>query len=574
MIELKTLPTKPGCYLYKDTEGTIIYVGKAKNIKKRVSQYFSKTTKDSKTQLLVKHIKSVETFVVNTEIEALLLESRLIKQHKPKFNIDLKHSERYAYIQITNEEYPRLRTIRHITKSGKFYGPFTDGTARRNTIELCKRLFKIRSCKVLPKRECLYFHIGQCSAPCINLISKEEYLENVKKAELLLQGKEDKLIDRLTIQMHEASTKMQFEHAKIYRDQIFALEHIKEKQSVEKIRSFDQDVIALVKNDEKILIQLLKIKKGIITSKKDFSFTTDQDNILEQFIQLYYSDKSTIPDEILLSQEIEQKHLLEEYVSLQKSKKVQILTPQLGEKKELVNLAYQNALNTLNKENPQLTNLQELLRLIKTPTIIECFDMSTLFGTNNVGACVQFKDGRPNKEEYRHFNIKSKTTQDDFNAMHETVYRRYLRQKQLNQLPDLIVIDGGPGQLNAAHQALTKLDLTYIPLIGLAKKQEEIYTMGRKKPFNFDNNLPGMKLLINIRDEVHRYVVSFHRKKRAQSFITSELDTIPGLGNKSKEKLFENFKTVAAIKKASLEELKTVLPQKLAREVFDYFNES
>lgn len=512
------LPKNPGVYLFKDKDGQIIYIGKAKNLKKRVSSYFTKDHSDSiKTNHLVSKIKDIDFIIVDNEIEALLLENRLIKNHKPRYNILLKDSKTYAYLKITNETYPKLVTTRVVTPHGKYFGPYTNGYLRKELFELTVKLFKLRICKTLPKRECLNYHIGICTAPCIMKVSKEEYNKQVNDAIKFLNGNTSEIINKLKNEMKTASSNNKFEIALEKKRNIEAIETIKEKQKVDLISKHDQDVIVIKTTNNKSIIDIFSISKGVILGKKEFSFEY-QDDLFSDFIKMYYlSNQNYIPNEIIVSEgfweDNKQLETIENYLSSIRGLRVSITNPKKGDKKALVNMALKNA--TYSIENDILLELQSKLNLSSYPKIIECFDISNLGYDYVVAGMTRWVNGKPDKSGYRKFEIKSfKGKNDDFASMKEVIHRRYKKLHDQNlEMPNLIIIDGGLGQLNSALESLKELGLT-IPIISLAKKEEEIYIPEVKEPFRFNNNSRMMLLVRSIRDSVHNYVLSYNRKKR------------------------------------------------------------
>lgn len=505
-------PKSPGCYLMKDKSGRIIYVGKAKDLRNRVNSYFQTKDQTPKTRTLVSKIKDIEFILTDTEVEALLLEARLIRKHKPLFNIDLKQNIRYAYIQITSERFPRIITVRKPGKTGEYFGPFTEGTSRVTIINMLNKSLKIRTCKTLPKRPCLNYYIKLCDAPCIGKINEEDYNKKIRYARLVLKGRTQELLTQLKNDMSSASSSQNFELALERRDQIHALEFMENRQKVEKLRKYDQDVIAIVKSEDRALIEMFNIKKGVVQGKQEFWFE-DEEELLSSFLRLYYHDKLP-PGEIIISESITDKAATQKYLAKLKGRKVQITTPLAGEKKRLVELVKKNAQLNIDRKNPSLSELKEKLTLPTLPEIIEGFDISTIQGTATVGAVVQFVSGKPNKSQYRMFKIRSVSNQDDFASMKETVYRRYKRLKEeAKPFPDLILIDGGKGQLNAALEALNELEIK-IPTIALAKREEEIFVPGLSIPLRLKKNSSSLKVLQYVRDEVHRFVLKYHKKRR------------------------------------------------------------
>ena len=526
-INYKNFPHKPGCYLYKDKNGRVIYVGKAKDLQKRVASYLNKNL-DAKTKLLVSKIADVEFITTSNEVEALLLEQSLIHQYQPKYNIDLRGDIRYAYIKITDEKFPRLITARKITKDGRYYGPYTEGASRRIILNTLRNIFKLRNCNKMPKKVCLQYHIDKCTGPCEDLIKEEDYLVNVTNAERLLKGETREIIADLSRRMKSASAQQQYELAKIYRDQIKAIKLIEEKQKIDVPKKYDQDVINWLVLKSQIYFQIFNIDKGVITSRHKFDFKY-YPNIVEDFIKHYYSI-NFIPRELILPEKLNEQSLISRYLQKTKNKKfgfkilskVDITIPLKGDKLKLLQLVKNNLETSLGLE-PGLVELKEILNLKRIPKVIEFFDVSTLQGKYNVGAMIQMTNGQFNKNAYRKFKIRWKQAQNDTAMIYEIVLRRYYRlKKEKKNLPDLIVIDGGRGQLNAALKALKELKID-IPICSLAKREEEIYLPRRSRatrfaslqaPLNLDNKLSGMKILIKGRDEAHRFVIKYHRQLR------------------------------------------------------------
>ena len=520
MINLQNVPREPGVYLFKDQSDKIIYIGKAKNLKNRVSSYFrSEHPYSPKTRALVSHITNAEFIIVDSELEALLLENRLIKQHLPQYNISLKDGRTYSFIQITGEQFPRILTARSATGKGKFFGPYVDGYARREIIELTVKLFKIRTCRILPKKACLNYYIGTCTAPCVAKATEAEYGEQVKHATKFLKGDTVEIQAKLREDMSKASSELKFEIALEKKRQLEAIEKLGQKQKVDLVKKFDQSVIVLVRNGQKAIIEVFTINHGVISGKKEYTFDYETD-LFESFLKLYYSQKA-IPREIIVNEkfwkEDSDKLVLEQYFEQMRGEKVELTLPEKGEKKALVDMAVKNA--TLQSDNIILLELQEKLNLPVTPEVIECFDASNLSYQGKVVGMTQFVGGKPNKTGYRKFEVKSYTgMQDDYSSIKEAVFRRYKRLKEENaQMPDLIIIDGGYGQLSSALASLEELGLQ-LPIISLAKREEEICVPGSETPLNFGKNTPVMLLLRRIRDATHNFVITYNRKKREMAF--------------------------------------------------------
>ena len=513
MISLDSLPHNPGCYLFRDSQGTVIYVGKARDLKKRVANYFQKQDHGPRTEALIYAAKTVNYIVTNTEVEALLLENTLIKKHLPRYNIKLKDSSRYACIELTQERFPRIRISRKATGKGSFFGPFTSAQERTFVYQLVRKTFGLRTCKRLPKRACLRYHLGHCAAPCLGKIGEEDYQERVKRAASALGGKTGELVESLQREMGELSARQEFERAMELRDEIAALRHLQERQQVEKNRKYDQDVISYHVDGASVFLMLFKVYRGTLEGKEDYVFAQSE-NFLEEFLVQYYSEHEP-PEELIMEEPLEMS--LVDFLSHVKGKKVHVTVPKQGEKKELLELAKMNVEIGFFGDRMKMLALQEALCLPKTPQVIECFDISHLAGTFSVGSMVQFRGGRPDKSNYRRFKIKGVQGVDDFASIAEIVRRRYTRQKEESlELPDLIVIDGGKGQLSFALAELRELRLK-IPIISLAKGEEEIYVPGREGPLQIKKNDKASLYVQEIRDEAHRFAIAYNRLLRKKA---------------------------------------------------------
>ena len=517
-INFDNIPKKPGVYQFFDDSNSIIYIGKAKDLYKRVKSYFYSTNQSPKTKVLVSKIESVDFIVVQNETEALLLENNLIKKHSPKYNVVLKDSKTYAYIKITNEEYPRIETARKIIDdNAKYFGPYTDGAIRRDIIKLITQLYKIRICKKLPKKPCLQHHLNLCDAPCINKNIKEEYLLNVDRAINLLKGNFKPVIEELESQMKAYSLREEFERAKDIRDKIVRIENLHAKQGAERIKDYDEDVVVMLNDFERAIITIIHISKGLILSKKNYTFDF-KDDILQEFVKMYYSNINSekIPKEIIVNtkfwEDSDELFAIENYLSKLKGSKVKVIKPERGDKNKLIEIAEENA--KLNIKTPKvLFDIKKELRLSKPPIVIECFDASNLGDEHIVVGMTQFKDGVANKSEYRRFLIKNTQSQDDYAAIFEAVFRRYNKlREEKSALPDLVIIDGGRGQLMAAKKALieARVDLN---LISIAKKNEEIFKED-KTSLRLDKSSPMMLFLRRIRDATHNFAINYNKKRR------------------------------------------------------------
>ncbi len=514
---LNEIPHQPGCYLYKNSDGKLIYIGKAKDLKKRVSSYFTKSISEQKTQHLVSEIVSVDFIVTQNETEALILENNLIRLHKPKYNIDLRDARRYAYILLTDEEFPRLVTARDRTQKGEYFGPYTSAEQREQILKTLRMIFRIRTCRKLPKRACLRYHMHLCDAPCIGKISKESYDANIAKAVMYLKGKPDELITEIESEMKLYAGNQQFEAALRCRDALRALAYQKERQVMETHKKYNQDIINYVVEKNTVYLLVFNVSQGMLVNKKEFAFDYSSD-FFEEFLLRYY-EQHPIPKEIIVpemqSEEFESDTLdtLAEYLSGKKNAIVQIIIPKKSERKELLELVKKNIEITFQEESLRLESLRTILKLEDTPAIIECFDISHLAGTQVVGAMVQFRNGRPDKSNYRRFKLGTDINDDCANIA-EVVRRRYTRLiAEKSEFPNLIVIDGGQGQLSAALHEMEVLSLK-IPIITLAKKFEEIYVPGLSYPIRPDKKNKGLLLLQHIRNEAHRFAITYQKVRR------------------------------------------------------------
>ncbi|HLC48545.1 MAG TPA: excinuclease ABC subunit UvrC [Candidatus Norongarragalinales archaeon] len=531
----ESIPNGPGVYLYRDGAGEIIYIGKAKSLRSRVRSYFANSEQPAKTQMLVSKIRSIDWIVVGSEVEALLLENKPVKRHLPKYNINLKDSKTFAYIALTRETYPRIITTRKLSSKLEAFGPYTDGYMRMNLNEAAVKVFKLRVCKTLPRRACLNFHIGLCTAPCIGNVTKEQYGKQVEDARAFLKGNYGGTLAQLNYEMDLATHDENYERALELRNQISSINLLTQKQVVDKDRDFDQDVMAFRRLGEKMLIVQMGIRKGVLLGKKEFAVDL-QTGIEQEFLKAYYSSNQ-IPKEILLNKacwfDESEKYALEEFFSKSRGGPVHLVVPERADKLALIKLAERNIEANL-EEDSALLDLQAALNLPTLPRIIECFDISNLGREHVVSGMARFANGKPDKGNYRKFKIKTVEGQDDFASMNEVVGRRYrglmesmskntgseksngelaANERTNGKLPDLILIDGGPGQVNAAKSALKTLGLQ-IPLIGLAKKFEEIYLPDEAIPRKFDKMGRMMLLLRRIRDETHRFSIGYNRKRR------------------------------------------------------------
>ena len=593
--KLKQAPKDPGVYQFLNSEKKIIYIGKAKNIRTRIRSYFQQSSKMSpKTVTMLKHINDLEWIVVRNEVEALMTEANLIKKYKPRYNIDLRDDKSYPFIRVTNEPYPQVFLTRKVVRDGsKYFGPFTDVRRLRVILKALYKVFPIRSCsfylddKIIKERKislCLDYHIKKCEGPCEGLVSNEKYQSMVSRIEDFMKGKTALTESYLVDMMKQASEGHKYEEAAIYRDQINAIKSFKEKQNLVATDFEERDVITLAREGNVGIAVVLRIRNGRIFSRDKLSLkqlNDDEPSILKTIITRFYMDSDFIPRELALEEmPIDEKQL---NIWLRKKRKgaVRFIYPQKGEKAKELRITKQNARLLLgewmiNREKRKdlvpkiLEQLKDDLCLEIPPRRIEAFDISHLGGTNTVASLVCFIDARPRKTEYRKFNIKTVKGIDDFAAMREVVYRRYKRVKNKDEpTPDLILIDGGKGQLSMAVSALRELGLDYIPVVGLAKRLEEIFVPGNSDPQTIHKASPGLALLKRIRDEAHRFAVTYQRQKRNKKMIESVFSSIKGMGKKRQEKLLIAFDGPEQISKLTPEVInaETAIPIKIVKEV-------
>ena len=571
-FKLKKLPTNPGVYLFMNQEGKYIYIGKAKNLRIRIQSYFQKNKYQTpKNQSMIKRIKDLEWIVVGSEVEALFTEANLIKQHKPKYNINLKDDKSYPFIRITNEPYPQVFLTRQIFKDGsKYFGPYTDVNYLRLILKMLHKVYQIRSCSfymdddIVSSKKislCLDYHIKKCEGPCQGLVTKKEYNRMITFIIQFLQGRTKDTEKYLHKNMEIASSELRYEDAGHYRDQLKAVNRFKEKQRKLSANFDDRDVFALAQENDYGVIIIVRIRQGRLFSREKFPLTSfDEDKeILRNVIGRFYLESEFIPREISLPLSPNDEQGLLDWLRQKRKGAVHFIYPKRGEKAKEIRIAYQNAkllLGEWNLERKQrlefvpksLIQLQDDLNLKIPPRHIEAFDISHLGGTNTVGSSVCFIDGKPRKNMYRKFKVKSVSGIDDFASIREIVFRRYKRvQKEKGRFPDLILIDGGKGQLSMAVSALRELGLNYIPVVGLAKRLEEIFIPGSSEPQSIHKHSAGLILLRRIRDEAHRFAITFQRQKRTKSMTESLFNSISGIGPKRLTVLFQEFSNIESI---------------------------
>lgn len=577
--KLSLLPDSPGVYLMKNTADKVIYVGKAKVLKNRVRSYFT-GSHDQKTQKLVSEIADFEYILTSSEVEALILECNLIKQYNPHYNIMLKDDKTYPYILITSEKHPRILVSRQVSKKkGKYYGPYPNASAARETARLLNRLLPLRKCNHIPAKPCLYYHLGQCLGPCLHSINSSDYEEVLEKAQQFLRGNQKSVVRWLEKKMQEAAEALQFEAAKEYRDLINDLQKINEKQNMTLNDLKNKDIVAYAHNEELLSIQVFCFRQGSLITRDGFIFPyfEEPEEAFITFLVQYYSNNAAIPDEICIP-ELGQTSVYD---------LLPLTIPKRGKSRELIDLAVSNARTVLdeklkletqqNDELAQLlTDLAEILNIPGAQTI-EAFDISSLAGTNIVGGMIQFKEGKPNRSEYRKFNIQPLPyNNDDTACLNHVIFRRYSRlQKEGQPLPDLILVDGGKEHVKAAMAALKKLDLS-IPVAGMVKNERhETRSLLNKKGQELDLSPKIFHFIQRIQDEVHRFAITFHRQQRTRNLISSELDGIPGVGAKRRRLLLQSFQSLDNIKKASVDDLiRSGLPTNIAQEIYEFLRKN
>jgi excinuclease ABC subunit C len=592
---LKSLPAKPGVYLFRNAAGKVIYVGKAVNLRARVRSYYHQSAQHTpKIRRLVEEIADIEFIVAGSELEALLLENNLIKKHQPRYNVRLKDDKRYPYIKVHwQDPFPRVTTTRRILDDGaRYFGPYTAASAAYQTLDLVRKIFPYLTCtrKITgqDERACLYYHIGRCAAPCIGVVNKEEYRAIIQGLCDFLTGGTESVVADLQLQMQAAAEALDYEKAAAIRDQIQAIEHVVEKQKVMSPTMADHDVIAFAREKADTCVQIFFIRAGRLIGREYFLLdgTAEEDDkaIVTSFVKQFYDQVSNVPPEILLPGEVDEVMIIRDWLRSKRGASVMLKVPRRGQKRELVQMAAENAAETLvhlraqwqadeGKQSEALSDLQQHLTLAEPPNRIECYDVSTLQGTNTVASMVVFVKGVPRKSDYRRFKMRSVKGQDDFASMAETLRRRFKRMRDAGYqisdgpgkkddydtwslVPDLVIVDGGKGQLSAVLGVLNEFDLLdAVPVAALAKREEELFVPGRPEPVLLPGNSQGLFLVQRIRDEAHRFAVEYHRKLRSKRGISSQLDQIPGIGPRRRQTLLKTFGSIEAIRAASIEEL-------------------
>jgi excinuclease ABC subunit C len=609
MIEssiLRSIPTRPGCYLFKNADGDVLYVGKAASLRARLRSYFTSPNQQSvKMRVMLSQATDVETIVTDSEIEALILENNIIKERRPKFNVRLRDDKQYPYICVTLQEpYPRVLKVRHARKDGgAYFGPYADGTGLNDTLAVLKKLFPYRSCDLtIPdeadrpepviERPCLEYFIKRCVAPCVRYASREQYMEVIDQVLLVLQGKSDEVLKRLQGQMEEASAALDFERAADIRDQIAALERLVDRQKMTTTRAADQDVLALAQDTTEACVEIFHVREGKVVARDHYLLAAEQSEpgeTLSSFLKLYYERATHVPREILLQHGVEDAELIKQWLSTLRSGTVTLTVPRIGEKRKLIEMVAANArealeehklrwMNDQQKTTGALKELQEAVGLEKTPTRIECYDTSNIQGTSAVGSMIVFERGKPCNAEYRRFKIKTVEGANDFAMMAEMLSRRFKRaetdsaDESFGSIPDLIIIDGGKGQLHAARDALRAAGREDVAIVSLAKRLEEIFVPGRRESVLLPRTSQALYLVQRIRDEAHRFAVSYHRNVRQKAAVASQIDSVPGVGPARRKALIRAFGSVRGIKAASAEDIAAVpgMNAKLAETVKEH----
>ena len=600
--KLSELPTSPGVYLMKSAAGEILYVGKAASLRSRVRSYFQAPEGlPQRTVALVSEIDDFEVIRTATEAEAFLLEDSMIKRHQPRFNIRLRDDKRYPYLKITREAFPRVFVVRRQLKDGaRYFGPYTNVKSMRSTLKLAQKLFPIRTCTLdlplkTPRRPCLNYHIGRCLGPCAELVTQDDYARGVDGAAMLFDGRITGLVKRMRGDMKQAAENREYERAASLRDQITSLTRSLERQSIALSDLVDRDAVGLAIDGDRACALVFLVRGGRVSGRETFSLRAPSDptekDVLSAFLSQYYAKTTSIPKEILLPEVIEDVDQLEEWLSELRGTRVAVKAPQRGEKRRLVELAAQNARFALKGSKKRdlerqastaaLVELAEVLSLGSFPQRIEAFDISNTSGEEATGSMVVFEDGRPRRDAYRRFKVHISGKPDDYAMMAEVLRRRFRRglaelndptvtRGKFSELPELVVIDGGKGQLNVGVDVLRRLNIEGIEVIGLAKRHEEIFVPGRSDPILLEAKSDGLLLLRQIRDEAHRFAVTYHRKLRTKRSLGSVLDEIAGVGPKRKSLLMKRFGSVQNLSRATTDEIAAAgIPQELAARIRD-----
>ena len=581
--QLKCLPTRPGVYLFKDASGEVVYVGKASSLKPRVRSYFSVSTQSAKTHEMMRHVVSLETIVVGSEAEALILEANLIKEYHPRFNIQLRDDKRYPYIKVTTKEpFPRVFVTRKLHDDGsRYFGPYTSVGVMREALEVIKRLYTVRSCsydlpREAPERACLDYHIGRCLAPCVGLQDQASYGAMIGEILKILEGETEGVRSRVEGLMQGASDGLEFERAARLRDVLSGLDALARQQRVERLRGGDYDVVGLARDGELAATVVLRIRSGVLLGRDTLRFSEvgdeDDASLITTFASRYYLSAGTrrgsrLPKEILIPADFEDRELVENILCEEAGRRIRVYAPKKGTKTRLLELAAENARHALedrltaleqveDRADSVLYDLRDRLELKIVPRLIVCVDISHHQGTETVGSAIVFENGTPKKSEYRHMRVKGEWGNDDYRSMAEVVSRYFRRRvDEERPIPDLLVVDGGKGQLSAARGARQELGVTDVALAALAKREEVIFRPDRSEPIRLGRKNPALHLLQRLRDEAHRFAVSYNRKLRKKRTLRSDLSQIPGIGPERQKLLLSRFGSLRGVRAASAEEL-------------------
>lgn len=593
--KVKAMPTNPGVYLMRDGEGKILYVGKASSLARRVRSYVGPNAKlHAITPQLMPHVRDIDYIITDNAVEALILENNLIKRHMPRYNIKLKDDKRYPFLKLTVEDFPRISMTRNVQRdNAKYFGPYTHAKATKQTLKEITKAFPVRTCDLVIEegkfnRPCLDFHIGRCLGPCTGEVTKEEYQEVVKNISRFLKGDGKSILKELTHKMKEAAAELDFERAARIRDRMGGIQKVLEKQKISSSDGEDQDVIGVYQKDDEACAQILMVRGGKMTDKEHFFMTGTEESspadILTAFVEQYYENASFVPKTIILQDELEMPEAIIAWLEAKRGSSVTLHVPQRGRKLSMVDMASKNARATLERsksqtvfkqdDNPGLMGLRDILSLPRQPHRIDAFDISNLGASMAVGSMVVFRDGKPDKSEYRRYKIRTVKGQDDFAMIREVITRRFRASLEGDTpLPDLVLVDGGKGQLNSALAALKDVELAEKqPIIGLAKKFEHIFLPGQSDPVILRERDPALHLIQRIRDEAHRFAIAYHRTLRGKTLTESVLDYIPGIGAKRKQYLIQHFGSVEKIREATIDDLRGVqgMNQKLAENIKKY----
>jgi excinuclease ABC subunit C len=599
--KLESLPPRPGVYQFKSKEGRLLYVGKAVSLRNRVRQYFQKSrAPDARLDAMISKIADLEVIVTDSEIEALILEANLVKQYNPRYNVNLKDDKSYPFIVVTNEPFPRVFVTRRIVRDGsKYFGPYTDVKTMRYALKTIRDTFKVRSCnyfidqEVIRKKKikvCLDYHIKKCDGPCEGLVSEEKYNEMIHQVTQLLKGKTSSLVKTLEGEMERLSDEMRYEDAATVRDRIQALSVYASRQKIVDLEESDRDIVAIAADGDDACGVVFRIREGKLVGSQHFYMNNvegrAETEVVEQFLERYYLDAQDIPREIFLPVELESVEVVTRWLSEKSGEPVEIIVPKIGEKAKLIAMCRNNARFLLDELKIQkmkrsdfvphsVKALQRDLRLPKPPRRIECFDISNIQGADAVASMVTFVDARPVKNDYRRFKIRTVVGPDDFASMREVFERRYRRLLDENGVvPDLIMVDGGKGQLSSALDVLNRLGIKNQPIIGLAKRLEEVFVPGISEAQSISKTSSGLRLLQRIRDEAHRFAITYHRTVRSKRTLQTELDLIKGVGKVRAKELLEAFGSVQGVKFATEEQLAEIVGQKVAEKIKEYFEVS